>query len=179
MISTSTLDTLEALANNAPAGKWEIHTSNSWRRVYADQGREKVLVIEPYMHKRWPDLVFGPGVEAWIEGFTPDVARELIAEVRALRERRDGPGTPSARMTYLHAELDKRFPDAVNPVLSDPPEPKYLAAIDALKEDAERYRWAISLEDNAESLYAAVMNNAPSIEEIGSEIDAYRTGEKA
>lgn len=44
----------------------------------------------------------------------------------------DGPGTPIARLTYLLAELDKRFPGVVNPVMSDPPEPKYLAAIDYL-----------------------------------------------
>lgn len=81
------LDQLEALAKAAPQGKWEIWTSNSWRRIYADQGREKVRVIEPTtQHDRWPDLAFGPGVEAWMEGFTPEVALALIAEVRALRE---------------------------------------------------------------------------------------------
>jgi hypothetical protein len=44
----------------------------------------------------------------------------------------NGPGTPIARLTYLLDELAKRFPGAVNPCLSDPPEPKYLAAIDRL-----------------------------------------------
>lgn len=81
------LDRLEALAKAAPRGKWEIWTSNSWRRIYADQGREKVRVLEPTtQHDRWPDLMFGPGVEAWMEGFTPEVALALIAEVRALQE---------------------------------------------------------------------------------------------
>lgn len=80
------LDALEALAHAAPSGQWEVWTSNSWRRVYADQGRDKVLVIEPTTQRdRWPDLMFGPGVSAWLEGFTPDVALELIAEVRRLR----------------------------------------------------------------------------------------------
>lgn len=81
------LDHLESLAKAAPQGKWEVWTSNSWRRVYADQGSEKVRVIEPTtQHDRWPDLMFGPGVEAWMEGFTPEVALALIAEVRAMRE---------------------------------------------------------------------------------------------
>jgi hypothetical protein len=82
------LDELEALAKAAPAGKWEIWTSNSWRRVYADQGREKVMLIEPTTQRdRWPDLMFGPGVEAWLEGLTPEVALSLIAEVRRLQVR--------------------------------------------------------------------------------------------
>lgn len=81
------IDELERIAKNAPAGKWEIHTSNSWRRVFADQGREKVRVIEPTtQHDRWPDLVFGPGVKEWIEGVTPDTVLALIAEVRALHK---------------------------------------------------------------------------------------------
>lgn len=81
------LDELDRLANAAPSGQWEVWTSNSWRRVYADQGREKVRVIEPCSHPMdsHPDLMFGPGVAAWLEGFTPDVARDLIAEVRRLR----------------------------------------------------------------------------------------------
>lgn len=91
------IDHLEALAKAAPQGKWEIWTSNSWRRIYADQGREKVRVIEPTtQHDRWPDLAFGPGVEAWMEGFTPEVALALIAEVRALREE-------SARLDFMLA----------------------------------------------------------------------------
>ena len=44
----------------------------------------------------------------------------------------DGPGTPIARLSKLLDELDKRFPGVVNPVLSDPPEPKLLKAIDDL-----------------------------------------------
>jgi hypothetical protein len=31
--------------------------------------------------------MFGPGVKEWLEGFTPEVALALIAEVRRLRER--------------------------------------------------------------------------------------------
>ncbi|HJP69532.1 MAG TPA: hypothetical protein VJ846_11570 [Sphingomicrobium sp.] len=82
------IDRLEALAKAAPQGKWEIWTSYSWHRIYANQGSEKVRVIEPIVqrHDNHPDLMFGPGVEAWMEGFTPEVALALIAEVRALRE---------------------------------------------------------------------------------------------
>lgn len=42
----------------------------------------------------------------------------------------NGPGTPIYRLSKFFEELDKRFPGVVNPILSDPPEPKYLAAID-------------------------------------------------
>jgi hypothetical protein len=84
---TIDIDKLEALAKAAPAGQWEVWTSNSWRRVYANQGREKVCVIEPTtQHDRWPDLMFGPGVPEYLEGVTPDLVLALIAEVRALRE---------------------------------------------------------------------------------------------
>lgn len=41
-------------------------------------------------------------------------------------------GTPEARLSTLLAELAKRFPDAHQPFQSDPPELRYLAAIDAL-----------------------------------------------
>lgn len=40
-------------------------------------------------------------------------------------------------------------------------------------EDARRYRWAISSEDNAELLYAAVLNNAPHAKAISDEINQY------
>lgn len=52
----------------------------------------------------------------------------------------DQPGSPLARLSYLLDELDKRFPGVVNPVLSDPPEPKYLAAIDRLIEKCKPYK---------------------------------------
>ena len=43
-----------------------------------------------------------------------------------------GLGTPAHRLSRLLDELAERFPDAHDPVMSDPPEPKYLAAIDAI-----------------------------------------------
>jgi hypothetical protein len=105
----------------------------------------------------------------------------LIAEVRRLQVHREGSGTPSARLNYMLGELNQRFPLAVDVFSSEPAEPKFIAAIDELiaevrrlQEDADRYRWAISREDNAESLYAAVMNNAPEADAIGAEIDAAR-----
>lgn len=44
---------------------------------------------------------------------------------------RTGPGTPSARLTYLLGELRNRFPGAHGIYDSSSPEPKYLAAIEA------------------------------------------------
>jgi len=53
------------------------------------------------------------------------------------------------------------------------------AECERLREDAERYRWAIAYEDNSETLLAAVMNNAPDKKAISAEIDAERAKEKA
>jgi hypothetical protein len=84
------IDNLERLARAAPSGQWEVWTSNSWRRVYANQGRDQVRVIEPAVqHDRWPDLMFGEGVKEWLEGVTPDAVLDLIAEVRRLRADRN------------------------------------------------------------------------------------------
>ncbi|HGL4258673.1 TPA: hypothetical protein ACKE3D_002359 [Burkholderia dolosa] len=50
-----------------------------------------------------------------------------------------------------------------------------LEAREADRRDAERYRWAIALEDNAETLYAAVISCGPRCtESINIEIDAAR-----
>lgn len=54
-----------------------------------------------------------------------------------------------------------------------------IAEVRALRADAERYRWAIAYEDNAETLLAAVMNNAPDKKAISAEIDAEREKEQA
>jgi hypothetical protein len=77
-----------------------------------------------------------------LKAMDPEGMLTLIAEVRALRERRNGPGTPAARFSYLLHELEALFPGVVDPVLSDSPETKLLDAVRALREDAERYRWA-------------------------------------
>ncbi len=45
----------------------------------------------------------------------------------------EGEGTPAARFVLLMDELERRFPDAHSPYASDPPEPRYLAAIDRLR----------------------------------------------
>lgn len=50
-------------------------------------------------------------------------------------------GTPEARLTVLLEELDILFPGLVDPTSSEPPEQKYLTAIAALKNDADRWRW--------------------------------------
>ncbi|WP_129112328.1 hypothetical protein [Burkholderia pseudomallei] len=117
------IEKIEALAEAAPRGEWEVWTSNSWRRVYAGGVPAITPCVQRYDNQ--PDLSFGDGVREWLEGVTPDVVAELLAEVRRLRE------------------------------------------------DAERYRWAISLEDNVETLYAAVISCGPSdTKSINIEIDA-------
>ena len=151
---TLDLDRLEALAKAAPQGKWEIWTSNSWRRVIAKQGRKNQPVIEPTSCRLWGDLAFGFGVEAWLEGFTPEVALALIAEVRALRgvcaAAYQLAGTMNAPVRFLDAlsdasngETEARAktddllpvsPDEVGSFLSDEGQ--------EYREDAERYRFA-------------------------------------
>lgn len=50
-----------------------------------------------------------------------------------------------------------------------------IAEVRALREDAERYRRAIALEDNVEALYGAVVSCGPSAREsINIEVDAAR-----
>jgi hypothetical protein len=187
------LDELEALAKAAPAGKWEIWTSNSWRRVFADQGREKVRVIEPIVHQDGqPDLLFGFAVGSWLENFTPEVALSLIAEVRRLQANEDRyqalcavayqlAGTMNAPVRFLDAfsdascgELEARAKtDDLLPVRSDEVGSFLSDEGQEYREDAERYRWATSLEDNAETLYSAVMSCGPkAVKEINIEIDA-------
>jgi chromosome segregation ATPase len=48
------------------------------------------------------------------------------------------------------------------------------ARVEATETDARRYRWSISLEDNAESIYAIVMSCGPSASNsIDIEVDAH------
>jgi len=56
----------------------------------------------------------------------------VAAQVQALTAKLPhvGPGSPSARLDYFYAELEKRFPKAHNKFSSAPIEPAYLAAID-------------------------------------------------
>jgi hypothetical protein len=90
-LTAETLETLESIAKAAPSGRWEVWTSNSWRRVMAQSPNSvrTVQVIVPcvHPHDNHPDLMFGPGVKEWLEGVTPDALLSLIAEVRRLRER--------------------------------------------------------------------------------------------
>jgi hypothetical protein len=71
-----------------------------------------------------------------IDVVDPDVALRHAEELDRLR----GPGSPHARLTYLIGELRKRFPAAHNVFGSDPCEPKYLAAIDRLREELSDHR---------------------------------------
>jgi hypothetical protein len=84
---TVNLDELERLAKAAPAGDWEVWTSNSWRRVMASHAGKVEIVIEPCVqrHDNHPDLMMGMGVKEWLEDITPATILELVAEVRRLR----------------------------------------------------------------------------------------------
>jgi len=73
---------------------------------------------------------------------TPGVVAELCAEVRRLRERREGPGSPAARFSYLLHELEALFPGVVNPVLSDPPETKLIDAVRQLRAELNGFTTA-------------------------------------
>jgi hypothetical protein len=64
----------------------------------------------------------------------------------------NGPGTPIARLSYLLDELRRRFPDTISVYSSEPPEPKYLEAIDKL---------------------LALLSQVKSIQECDDEVDAF------
>lgn len=49
-------------------------------------------------------------------------------------------GTPEARLTYLLEELGRRFPEAEQPYRSDPPEVRFLAAIDTLLDEKSKIK---------------------------------------
>lgn len=67
-------------------------------------------------------------------------AEALHARIKDLEDVKEniGPGSPSWRLSSLLTELENRFPGVVNPHLSDPPEPKLLAAIDDLLVDQKK-----------------------------------------
>jgi hypothetical protein len=80
--------TLRELAEAAPQGDWQIWTSNSWRRIYAQDGRDTVPVIEPCVqrHDNHPDMAFGPGVAQFIENAgSPATVLALLDEIEALK----------------------------------------------------------------------------------------------
>ncbi|WP_321967065.1 hypothetical protein [Burkholderia cepacia] len=94
------IDSLEALAKAAPAGKWETWTSCSWRRVMADDGGVTHRVIEPTYHPadNWPDLLFGEGVREFVEAAQPSTILALIDEVRSLRAAVDAGAADRRRL---------------------------------------------------------------------------------
>jgi hypothetical protein len=75
-------------------------------------------------------------IKTWQERRTEGNSMEaaMLAEVAELRAALDRPseaGTPSARLAWMLDELAKRFPDAHKPFSADPPELRFMAAIDA------------------------------------------------
>lgn len=135
---------------------------------------------------------------------TPAVTLELIAEVRRLQEENmlcrnaiedavdmvdvcaeandddHSQGALRATKRLLSEAICKACPR----LLMERPEGQKLYGLhwrelreenEALRADAERYRWAISLEDNVEQLYAAVISCGPDMPgSINIEIDAHR-----
>lgn len=57
---------------------------------------------------------------------------ELMKIAKANARPRSGPGTTSSRLTFMLEALAERFPEAHEPFATDPPELRYLKAIDAL-----------------------------------------------
>lgn len=142
------IDKLEALAKSVGGDEWTpTHaTTIGLATVWLPDGDSVCKCHGNIGH--WPDAIDADDVAEYIAAVSPAPILTLIAEVRALRENRDGPGTPSARLSYLHGQLNARFPDAVDVFSSEPPEPKFIAAVDAmiaevraLRGDAGRYQW--------------------------------------
>jgi hypothetical protein len=53
----------------------------------------------------------------------------------------NGPGSVNFRFQHIMDDLAERFPDVHNPVMSDGPDQKYIAAIDKLLERADFCEW--------------------------------------
>ncbi|WP_075357891.1 hypothetical protein [Caballeronia sordidicola] len=80
------IDVLRRVAEAAPSGRWSVWTSNSWRRVFADQRGKHVSVVEPTTQgDGHADLLFGAGVATYLESFPAEVALELLDELVAAR----------------------------------------------------------------------------------------------
>lgn len=89
MIEPIYIEELRRVATAAPRGRWSVWTTNSWRRVFADQrGRHVtyVTVIEPATQPGGQvDLLFGAGVATFLETFTAETVLELLDELTAAR----------------------------------------------------------------------------------------------
>lgn len=136
------LDKLEAISKAAPQGQWEVWTSDSWRRVMARDRGNTMRVIEPTNHPmdKWPDLIFGDGVQAYLEAIQPSAILELIAEVRTARtlaleeaakvctEMADNwnlqaQGARDGRYDFM-AEAGDRCADEIRSLVPDQPQPR-------------------------------------------------------
>jgi hypothetical protein len=146
---TINLDELERLAKAATPGPW---CDRGFGSIQPESGGSLVAVTVT-KGGCLPDYVEN---SALIAAANPTAILELVAEVRALREERTGPGTPSARLCFLLNGLNDRFPDAVDKYSSEPAEPKLLEAVDVLIEDAQRYRW---LRDGEEDVFCMFGSN--------------------
>lgn len=83
------IDELRSITSAAPRGRWSVWTSNSWRRVFADQLGKHVTVVEPTKQRDGHvDLLFGAGVAQYLEAFPAEVALQLLDKLADARADR-------------------------------------------------------------------------------------------
>lgn len=70
----------------AVLGRWELQTSNSFRRI-GIRGDGDVLCATTHPHDRHPDLLAPRGVLAYIIAAQPRVVTELLDDVEALEKK--------------------------------------------------------------------------------------------
>jgi hypothetical protein len=131
------LGKLEVIAKDAPRGEWEVWTSNSWRRVMARDKGDVARVIEPTTHPKdkWPDLIFGNGVQAYLEAMQPATILALIAEVGAAR------ATPMQPLVVDHVGTIRFKENAIVRYLLDNGgiDMNQLARVDSTDADREQF----------------------------------------
>lgn len=122
----SDIDALRAIANAAPRGSWSVWTSNSWRRVFADQRGKYVTVVEPTTQPDGhADLLFGAGVATFLETFTADIVLELLDQLETAQAR-------AGLLQQIHDEVMQR--------------------VEALREQADSYAFLLKRRSSFPSL---------------------------
>jgi hypothetical protein len=109
MIPDAKLDELERLAHAATPGPWEWWTSNSWRRLTAEGGREGGVLC-PFVNRydHHPDLSISAEDMAHIASADPPTVLELVRELRETR-RLAAVGAEAER----HKELGRTWRSAL------------------------------------------------------------------
>jgi hypothetical protein len=129
------LDHLESLAKGAEwTGRWYYAGCNTVECKYPPSTHNYAGQVDEIAHP------VPLNVAEFIAAANPSAIIDLCAEVRRLRERSEGPGTPSARLSYLLRELEALLPGVVNPLSSEPPETKLIDAVRRLRTYQENAR---------------------------------------